>query len=153
MVCTGEAFVDVAALMGTEFRSYTVRADADVQRKLVAHGRDFWERYVLTKKEPPVDGSEGAKDMLKALYPRSGGDPVKADARLAGLVIKLREARESHDRATYEKALRENEIKAELKDAAGAFSDDWRIRYSTTKAGTRPFVFEDGKNESGRTAA
>lgn len=152
MACTGEKFVDVSALMGTEFRSYTVRADVDVQRKLIARGRDFWERFVVTKKQPPVDGSDGAREMLRTLYPRSGADPAKADERLVELVEKLRAAREAHERATQEKTLRENEIKAELKDAGGAFSDDWRIRYSTTKAGTRPFVFEDGKKESGRNA-
>ncbi len=89
--------------------------------------------------------------MLKALYPRSGGEMIAADADLEQKVERLALAREALERATEENRRRENEIKDTLKDAHGAFGEGWRIRYATTKAGTRPFVYEPDK-EKGRAA-
>jgi putative phage-type endonuclease len=152
MAVTGETFVDVSALMGTEFRSYTIRANAEVQAQLIARGRDFWQRYVTTKTPPPVDASEGAREMLKRLYPRSGGEPIAATPRVEDLVTKLRIARAGYALAKTAKALAENELKSELKDASGAYGVGWHIRYSTTKAGTRPFCFDDHTDEKGRAA-
>lgn len=151
MACTGASFVDVAALMGTEFRTYRIRSNAEVQAKLIAKGRAFWEQYVIPRKPPPVDGSEGASKMLKALYPRGGRESITADESLEQLVAKLEEAREELDRATTEKRRWENEIKAVLKDASGAHGTGWKIRYSETKAKTRPFCFEPDK-EKGKAA-
>lgn len=152
MAVTGARFVDLSALMGTEFRSYTIRANPDVQAKLIARGREFWERYVVTKTAPPIDGSDGATEMLKKLYPRSGGEPIRATPKIEMLVANLREAREAFERAKEDRALRENLIKAELGEASGVLGEDWKIRYSTTKAGSRPFVFEDRTETKGKAA-
>lgn len=152
MVCTGEPFCDVAALLGTEFRTYRIRSNVDVQHKLVNRGRAFWEHYVLTKTPPPVDGSEDCRELLKTLYPRSGAEPVQADERLEQLAAALRQAREAVDQATEAKRLQENLFKAELKDARGAFGDGWRVRYAEQRDGKRPFVFENQEDKSGKAA-
>jgi predicted phage-related endonuclease len=120
-----------------------VRRNEAVMQTMVDRGRHFWNTYVRTATPPPVDGSEGAREMLKLLYPRAGAEPLPADPELEALAAKLAAARAALDLATEEKRLRENEIKARLKDARGAFGDGWSIRYSETKAGTRPFVFTD----------
>jgi putative phage-type endonuclease len=142
LLVTGQPWVDVSALLGTEFRTYRIRRDAEIERQLVDRCRDFWFDYVVPKKEPAADGSAGCADMLRRLYPRSGAEPVQADAELEALVAKLAEARAAIDAAEVAKRLRENEIKARLMDARGAHGDGWRIRYATQKNGKRPFVFE-----------
>lgn len=152
MHVTREPFVDLSALLGTEFRTYRIRRNEEVEGQLVEKCRDFWFRHVVTKQEPPVDGSEGAREMLKHLYPKDGAEPVEADAQLEELARSLAEARAAFDEAEKKKRLHENEIKAVLKDARGAHGDGWRIRYATTKAGKRPFCFEHEKEE-GRSAA
>lgn len=152
MAVTGESFVDVSALMGTEFRSYTIRANPGIQAQLIARGREFWERYVVTGDAPPVDGSDGAKEMLKRLYPRSGGEPIQSTPELEQLVVELRDARARVDAATEQKTLRENQIKKVLGTSSGAYGVDWKIRYSTTRANTRPFVFDDQTDKKGRAA-
>jgi putative phage-type endonuclease len=152
MLVTGRSFVKLAALMGTEFRTYTIRANPDVQAKLVARGRDFWHRYVVTKTPPPVDASDGAREMLKRLYPKSGADAIPADAKLQELAECLLQAREDLARATAAKQLWENQIKSLLGEARGAFAEDWRIRYATTKAGQRPFVFDHMREKEGKAA-
>ena len=147
MIVTGEPFVDVSALMGTEFRSYTVRTDPELQAKLVQRGEVFWKKYVLTGEPPPVDGSDGASSMLRALYPKSGPPAVAADKEIEDLAEHLLAAREAVTAAETEKKRLENVIKARLGDASGAFGDGWRLRYSTTKAGSRPFVFQHEKEK------
>ena len=143
MRVTGEPFVKVAALMGTEFRTYTIHSDGEIQGRLEAKGMDFWERYVLTGTPPPVDGSRNASDMLKVLYPRSGPEPIRGDAACEEMVSMLRSARDGYTKAETEKRLRENKIKEYLGDASGAYGEGWRIRYRTTASGSRPFVFEE----------
>ena len=152
MLVTGRSFVKLAALMGTEFRVYTIRANADVQAKLLARGRDFWHRYVVTKTPPPPDASDGSRELLKRLYPKSGGEPIPADARLQELAEALRQAREQLAQAAAAKQLRENQIKAILGDARGAFGENWRIRYATQKDGKRPLHFEHDAEKSGKAA-
>lgn len=142
LLVTGKPWCDVAALLGSEFRTYRIRANAVVQAQLLARGRDFWTRHVARDIAPPVDGSEGARAMLRHLYPRSGAESIAANEEMEALVEKLANARESLERLEEEKQLRENEIKAILKDARGAYGNGWRIRYAENKAGKRPFVFE-----------
>ena len=142
LIVTGRSFVDVAALLGTEFRTYRIHRNEPLMQTMVDRGRHFWNTYVRSATPPPVDGSEGSREMLKLLYPRSGAEPLPADPELEDLAAKLAEARRALDAATEEKRLRENEIKARLKDARGAFGKDWRIRYTQNKNGARPFVFE-----------
>jgi putative phage-type endonuclease len=142
MWVTGRSWCDVAALLGTEYRTYRIRANPGVQAQLAARGKAFWTQHVVANTPPPIDGSEGAREMLKQLYPRSGADRVAADPEMEDLVAKLLAARQSLERIESEKQLRENEIKSRLKDARGAYGDGWTIRYAETKAGKRPFVFE-----------
>jgi putative phage-type endonuclease len=147
MMVTREPFADIAALMGTEFRTYRIRPNMEVQARLLDQGRAFWQRYVLTKTPPPVDGSEGAREMLAKLYPRSGGDRIRATPELESLAELLKEARERLSVATYDKKDLENQMRAILGKAPGAYSTRWRVRYSTTKTGSRPFVFEHDLEE------
>jgi putative phage-type endonuclease len=142
MAVTGAAFVDVSALLGTEFRTYRIRRNLDLERQLIERGRAFWNDHVVPRIPPPVDGSDGASQMLRKLYPRDGADPLEADAHLEELARQLVEARDAESSAKEAKRLRENQIKSVLKDARGAFGNGWRIRYAETRAGTRPFVFE-----------
>ena len=143
LIVTGLSFVDVSALLGTEFRTYRIHRNEPLMQTMVDRGRHFWNTYVRTATPPPVDGSEGSRELLRLLYPRSGAEPLPADPELEELAAKLAEARKALEAATEEKRLRENEIKARLKDARGAFGKDWRIRYSQNKDGKRPFVFEE----------
>jgi putative phage-type endonuclease len=142
MLVTGAPFVDICALLGTELRNYRIRPSAEVQSRLLSRGRDFWERYVLTRTPPPADASEGAREMLKRLYPQSEAEAVAATPELEQLAEQLRAARELLESAKEQKQLAENLLKERLKDARGAHGAGWRIRYTTQRDKKRPFVFE-----------
>jgi putative phage-type endonuclease len=149
MAVTGEPFVHIAVLMGTEFRRYTIRPNPRVQAAMVERGRQFWHDHVVPGVPPPVDASEGAREMLKRLYPKSHGPRLEADASLEQLVAELVDARRAVAEATATKQLAENRIKEALGAAPGAYGDGWTIRYATTKTGSRPFVLTHlGEKES-----
>jgi putative phage-type endonuclease len=152
MEITGEPFVHVATLMGTEFRRYTIRPNPGVQRAMVERGRQFWHDYVLTKREPPADHSDGAREMLKRLYPRSSAERVAATPELENVARELLAARRTHAAAERAKKAAENRMKQLLKDASGAFGEGWTVRYATTKANTRPFVFEHEREDDDAAA-
>jgi len=145
--CTGEPFCDISALMGTEFRTYRIFANEGLVSKLIDRGRDFWYKYVVTKTPPPVDASDGARTMLKSLYPQSGGEPVQSTPELEEMADSLLRARQAVTAAEKEKQLWENKIKSELQDSRAAYGNGWKIRYGTTKKGVRPFVFDHEREE------
>jgi len=145
MLITGEPFVDISALMGTEFRSYTLYPHEGIQRMLIERGREWWHRYVVGKTPPPVDGTEGCKEMLKALYPRAGADAIKATPEIEAIAEALAEAKRAVAIAEEKELEAANRMKAELKDARGAFGDGWRVRWAETKKGSRPFYFENDR--------
>jgi putative phage-type endonuclease len=146
---TGAPYVDVSALLGTEFRSYRIRRNTVMQSRLVNLARDFRERYVLTSAPPPVDGSDGAREMVRALYPKSGGPAVSDSPELDEMAESLRAAREALEVAEKEKRLHENRMKFVLGDARGAHGRKWRVRYAVTKSGSRPFCFEHNDEREG----
>lgn len=154
MEITGEPFVDIAALLGTEFRSYRIRRNEELQANLVKMGRRFWERYVLTKTPPPVDGSDGAKEMLAKLYPRSGPERIQATQELNALAEELREARETVAAAETAKTFAENKMKSAVGNASGVVANNWALRWANSKSGSRPFVFthELEKSRKGQAA-
>lgn len=135
-------YVDIAALLGTEFRSYRIHPNARLEEMLVEKCRTFWTDHVVTKTPPPVDGSESARTMLQQLYPRDGAEPIEATEEIETLARQLREARADLDSAEERKRLFENQMKELLKDARGAVGKDWRVRWAATKKGNRPFYFE-----------
>lgn len=138
-------FVDVSALLGTEFRSYRIRRNERVIAQITAICRDWWHRYVVTKTAPPVDGSEGARSMLKKLYPQSNEQRVPADEALERIAAELHAARAAVDAADAAKALAENQMREALKDCGGAYGDGWSVSYKTSKDGKRPLKFDDKK--------
>jgi predicted phage-related endonuclease len=139
---TGRLYVDIAALMGTEFRTYRIHRNEALQTAMVARCEDFWFKYVVTGHEPPPDASEGCREVLKRLYPHSQAEPVQADHAMEELAERLRAARKAADEAARERTLYENQLRAILKDARGAHGKGWRIRYAEQSNGKRPFVFE-----------
>lgn len=149
LIVTGEPFNHVSALMGTELRQYTVRGNERLADAMVNKGRRFWHDHVLANVPPPVDGSDGATEMLKAMYPKAGAPAVRADVEIEDMVSMLVKARAGAKDADRAQTMIENQIKERIKDAGGAWGDGWRINWTETKAGTRPFkLVHDGEKKA-----
>jgi predicted phage-related endonuclease len=70
------------------FRIYRLPRNQAVIDSLVTIVDDFWNRYVVPKVIPPVDGTEAASDAIKLLWPRNDpGKTVEIDAGLHAEVV------------------------------------------------------------------
>lgn len=132
----------VAVLGGVEFRKYVVSYDPALAKALEDAARAFWFGNVLPRVSPAVDGSEGAKRMLMALYPKSQKKVMRADAEVAAWMAKLAQATVAEDENERAKLAAQNAIKAAMGDADELIGEDFKATWRTTKAGTRPFKFD-----------
>jgi len=153
LLVTGEPFCIVGAQLGTRHTYYRIEPDTELQAMMVERARAFWFGHVVTKKHPAIDGSEGAREMLALLYPRSGPAPIAADSKLDTLAEKLAKARLAVDAAETAKRRAENEMKEAVGDASGAYGATWKLSWKTTKTGTRTFRFEDMTKKKAKEAA
>lgn len=83
---TGVRFCDVAVLIGgSDYRQYTVEADANVLGLMWERGERWWRDYVAADKapEPRTEGE------AVALWPTSAGKSVSAPAEIEAAVGKL----------------------------------------------------------------
>lgn len=71
----------VFALIGDDLRPYIVERDDETIRALREKARDFWESFVIPKKQPPLDyGDRKTLDTLRKLYPGTDGTTLQATA-------------------------------------------------------------------------
>jgi predicted phage-related endonuclease len=72
-------FADVAVLIGgSEFRTYVIPADPELQAMIIDGERDFW-RCVETRTPPPVDyEAANAQAILRRMYPGTDGRRLRA---------------------------------------------------------------------------
>lgn len=67
-------YCDLAVLVGgQELLSYRVYADDVLGAEIFHRVAEWRRRYVLTKKQPPIDASQGARDYLAGLYNKISG--------------------------------------------------------------------------------
>jgi putative phage-type endonuclease len=139
---TGAEECHVAAWIGgSDFRIYTVRHNQALADALIEAGRGFWFDHVLTGTPPAVDGSDGARKMLAALYPRSTKPMLRATGEHDQLADMLARARAAYDDAEAAKKAAENRMIAAIGEADGVAADGWKATYRETKTGARRFVF------------
>lgn len=70
MAVTGFSRWDVAVLIGgQDFRIYRLHRDRELENLVIESAREFWEKYIVTGVQPPVEGVD-AGQFIKRLYPR-----------------------------------------------------------------------------------
>jgi predicted phage-related endonuclease len=122
----------VGALLGTQVRVYEVDRARDGIDDLVAGLRaiadQFLQDHVDACVPPPVDGSEGAKRMLAALWPNVRRPVAKAgpDAEAAARAYFDATRQEAHAKAA--KELAAQQLKEIIADRSGLRGDGWRAR-------------------------
>jgi len=124
-VCDADS-CDVAAVIGgTDYRIYRIQRDRSLAARLIEIGQEFWERHVLTREPPPVDGTEGARRMLGVLYPKNRRPLAKASALAEDLVRRLADL----EVLETQRLEVENKLKAEIADQEGLVGDGWSVTY------------------------
>lgn len=94
MAVRGRAYTYVAVLFGHyDFRWYLVERDEDFIRRLCAALVEFWEKHIVPRVPPPLDGSDEATKLLNRRYPRDTEPALPATPEQAALVAQLVVAR------------------------------------------------------------
>lgn len=113
------------------FRVYEMHRDPSVVAELVRLAGDFWSR-VQSGVAPPADGHPATSRVLREAYPEHEDAEVTIDADLHG---RWRSAKSRVASAEAELEAIENQLKAELGDAAFAVVDG--VRVASYKTQTR----------------
>jgi putative phage-type endonuclease len=113
-----------------ELAIYVIRRDSSAEAAMIEEEAVFWD-HVLTRTEPPIDGSEATHRALAAIYPRDNGEAIEADQDARDLMLALRNARANEDAWHALREDREALLKAAIGDAsrlvaAGVGEITWR---------------------------
>lgn len=133
-ICGGIPW-NLIGLMGTKGQVHPIAPDADMFARLLAAGREFREKYLLTDDLP--EPGAGDIETVARLFPRSQEAEMMETAEIRVLV-------EAYAKARVEKAaieLAEKDAKARLMVAMGEKSslrgDDFRISWKNNKDSVR----------------
>lgn len=119
----------VGALVGTQLQVYPVTQDdvADLVPVLEEEADRFLVDHVDRGVPPEVDGSAGARRMLRAVYPRNLGNLVLAGADAEGLAREYFDAKRVRDEADKRVELAGQQLSAIAGNADGLTGDGWRL--------------------------
>lgn len=141
-VCSAEQCHFAVLVGGPDFRTYRVKRDPELAGMLIDIGGKFWRDHVIARRPPAVDGSAGAREMLRKLFPRHKLDLRPADPRATELVSEMIAARQALDEAEARKADIENRIREAIGDAEGWYSPSWLVTWKADKRGVRALKFK-----------
>jgi len=111
---------DVAALIGgQDFRVYRLHRDLEMEEMLIEAEREFWERYVVTGRQPPADASPNAEEWAGRLYPRNTLPPVEATDERVAAALEYDRARAATDVAEEQKRAASARLRALIADSEG----------------------------------
>ncbi len=134
MAVTGKKEWYIAvAILGREFKYVKIPRNEELIQDLIAVEREFWTRHVLSGVMPDPDGSEACDRVLGQYFKTARkGSAV----RLEGFDEKLRrreEAAEQIRELRREQKQIEQEVKLYMKDHEAAFSDAYRVSWSSVE--------------------
>lgn len=117
---TGMEEAHIAALigLGDDLRVWPVERNEELIAALVEAEERFWE-CVQRDIPPPPDASEGAKEALSLLYPRSSGHIIQLGSEYLPLIERLETAKLEMKDAEERRRAAENELKALIGEAEG----------------------------------
>lgn len=159
---TSMPLVHVGALIGTEVRPFVVRPDPDLEEALIEAADRFWTDHVLPRKPPPVDGSEGAKRMLRAVWPRERRHMLRAGPEIEQLARQYFEANRTKQSAEAAAELARQQLAEIVGEHEGIAGDGWRLLLrwqepcevaASSRAGYRRFDLRPVKAAKGSRAA
>lgn len=128
--CTMLLVNHVGALLGTEIRPYRIELTPDIAHLiegLCELADRFHADHVLAKRPPPVDGSEGSRRLLAALWPKNkGGVHMKASRDAERHAKRYFDAKRIKEIAEKEMEIASQELIETIRDADGVHGDGWR---------------------------
>ena len=125
----------VGVLLGNEVFDFVHEYSEELAGATMSLCGDWWNRYVIPRVPPPVDGSESADRMLKALFPRSRTPALASTPEAEELARTYKQAKAAIETHELVKAEAEQKLKAIVKDAEGMTGDGWRLTWKSNGNG------------------
>ena len=129
-------------LIGSEsVKCYELAYDAALAAQLVQAGSEFWRKHIQTAVTPPMDHSNGAKAVLRELYPFSSTVMRAATDQeevLAGEYVFLKQEFDESEKR-YEAV--KNKLAYNIGTAEGVRTKYGTFTYKSTKSGSRVLRF------------
>ena len=116
---------DLVPLFGFNERDlmiYRIKRDSELEEMLVDSATEFWNKFVLADKEPPITGSEGCSLYIKRRFPKNIFDVRDANAEETETIRSLVKARSDTKYAEAIELTLENQVKALIGDNDGLWS-------------------------------
>ena len=172
-VCDREAwFLSVLVGGNRDFRIYKITRDRDVENRMLDFAEQWHETHVVQGKAPELDATKSTDAYLKRMFPKHQTDELlSATAEQHRLMEEYAIARNALKDLETKTTLIENQLRAEIGDAAGIVTNGFRAtwksnrdsevidtkalvstldsalvqRFTSTKAGARVFRFTEEK--------
>jgi predicted phage-related endonuclease len=113
---------------------------------LVEAGETFWRQHILAKVEPPISGSEAARQYLRQRYPRQREKLRPATAEETELLDRYAELRGLLKQGAVRRKALENQIAQAIGDNEGLEWERGKFTWKRTK--DRRFVNWEGLAKS-----
>lgn len=132
MTVTRTQRAHVVALVGTEIRLYEVESDPELSGALLTLGERFWKEHVEKRVPPAPDGSESAKRMLLAAWPKHRAELLPADAYAEDWAREYLHARDQETRWAKKAERAKQLLCARIGDAVGVVGAGWKATWKAT---------------------
>jgi predicted phage-related endonuclease len=125
----------LVAVLGNEPRFYVVEYSESLAQAVLEACQRFWDRHVVPRVPPPVDGSDGADRMLRGLFPKNRTPLRAAPASAAALARMFLQAREQRLEAEKRETLAKQQLELLLGEDEGLQGQGWRATWKTSATG------------------
>lgn len=133
VVGVGEALV--CALIRQHPWTYRIEFHPAIFEALLQIAQDFWDRHVIERTPPPIDGSDDYAAHLAARYPAHSSDQiVPANPSDEQAARDLREISQKIESLEHDRAYRQNILKDRIGEAAGLKGGFGSIWWKRSKA-------------------
>ena len=114
-----------------DFRIFELDRDEAEIDALMAAEKEFWDKYVVTKRTPPADGHSATSETIKKLFPEDVGDAADLFGYID--VFERRKAINDHIKGLKAELVeKDNQIKIQLGShstgTCGRFSVSWKLQ-------------------------
>lgn len=117
-----------------ELRIFELERDEGEIKALMDAESEFWSKYVLTRRTPPVDGHSATTDVIKALFQTDGG--MEADLNGMDRLFERRKAVNEQIKALKtEIDSLDNQIKVSMGSMSRATCGRWTVSWKIQNTG------------------
>lgn len=131
----------VGALVGSRLRTYRVPYAPDLVREMQRQAHEFWDKYVLTRTPPPMNGNPAAAKWIRNFYSVQRSDVMvevegATEEKMRAAVKEYEEARLAEREAKDKKNAAAALLQEAIGERAGIVGSDFKVTWKQTKGRT-----------------